>query len=74
MSNIFRILLFSQHVKKVFFWVRNPKIAPTSPVPSPLSLRDVSPPRGEQPQPLPEGRGYIARVLRTLNPPKDFVL
>ena len=35
----------------------------------------LEPQRLPPPQPLSQrGRGYIARVLRTLNPPKDFVL
>ena len=60
--------------KDLFLRVGHPVTAPTSPVPSPLSLRDVSPPRGEQPQSLPEGRGYVWRVLRTLHPPKGKAL
>ncbi len=34
----------------------------------------VSTPKLPPPQPLPEGRGYIWRVLRTLHPPKGYRL
>ncbi len=46
---------------------------PTSLVPSPLALRTVSPPRGEQP-PAPSRReGALRAVLRTLQVPSPLL-